>query len=200
MRSLIFALAVVVCLPSAPASAAQMRILSVDPPDPSPGEQIEIRGTGFGPERDRAGRVVVVGRIVDGHLTEYRTELVMWTPTLILVRLPRDLPPSGHYNVQVRIPGRLIASNPVALAIRFPRPSPDARAVDDLNRVARNRCDRRGEPEADATRRSGPAGCTRRAAKTRRVASRRATASSNPASGSPFSATLASGGEMRYWR
>src|SRR5207249_3343547 len=39
MRSLILALAVVVCLPSAPASAAQMRILSVDPLDPSPAER-----------------------------------------------------------------------------------------------------------------------------------------------------------------
>lgn len=140
MKTLLLVLSLAAVCPAR--AWAEIRILSVVPQDPSPGDAVQVSGFGF----DRATAVHIY-RIVDRRPVIYRAEIRGWSDETIVVTVPRTVPPGDDYALQVLVPGRLISSNSVRLTIR--QPPPPAEAVRNSSLVAENRCDTRGRSRVD---------------------------------------------------
>lgn len=145
MRAFLLALSLTVCFPGV--SRAEMRIRSVDPPDPRPGWTLDLIGVGFGTAPN--GRVVEIYRIVDREPVFYRPEVLRWSHYQITVGIQRTVPPSDDYAVRIHVPGRFIASNSVRLTVRQPPPRADHARV---RLVAESRCDTRGRTRNEGGR------------------------------------------------
>jgi hypothetical protein len=138
------------CIPGA--AAAEMRILSVDPSDPAPGDTIWIYGREFGPRPD--GRVVQIYRVEDREPFFFLARILHWEDDRIRAQLP-DALVSDAYGVRVHIPRTIIASNPVRITVR---PRRFAREP-DFEPIAANGCERqrqrRGSLGEDTERSTG---------------------------------------------
>jgi hypothetical protein len=144
MRTALLFLSLAICVPGT--ARAEMRIFSVDPVDPQPGWVVDLRGSGFGERAN--GRIVELFRIVNRQPVFYPTQIIRWREDLITVGIPRTVPAHDDYGIRVRLPGRMLASNPVRVAIR--PPGPPARGVGGpMMLVAENRCGRRATTRVD---------------------------------------------------
>lgn len=134
-------------------SAQAARIASITPLVAAPGEQVEMRGQGFG--RLQGHWQVTMSRIVDRRPQRWEMEVLAWSDTRIRAVVPVRAPSDGYLVLIARTDRPTLYSNNVVLEVARPgddRDGPRYSMDDEYERAAIGQGEPRETDERDPSR------------------------------------------------